>query len=180
MSETVIAKRYAKALLNLAEKNQVLEEVAEHLSDVAAVYSGSSDLQKVIVDTKISTTDKLSVLKNILEKLELNPLVNTFTQFLLSKKRLPILPHIEAVFSKLVQEKLGWVDAEVTVAKKLTKAETTALTKKLSEYSGKQVHVNVNVDESILGGVVTKIGSVVIDGSLRNQLTLVYQSIIRG
>ncbi|MBF0289854.1 MAG: F0F1 ATP synthase subunit delta, partial [SAR324 cluster bacterium] len=62
----------------------------------------------------------------------------------------------------------------------LSETEITDITKRLSEYSGKKVHASVHVDDSILGGIVTRIGSVVIDGSLRNQLTRVYQSIIRG
>lgn len=180
MSQTVIARRYAKALLNLAEKENKLEAIGEHLSRMASTFAESNDLQKAIADTKVPVESKKNILKEVSKHLELGPTVTTFVQFLLHKKRIVLLPDIETVFSRLLREKLGKLDADVTVAKALTKDQEASITKQLSEFSGKDVQVNVTVDEDIIGGVITRIGSTVIDGSLRNQLTLVYQSIIRG
>lgn len=180
MSQLVIAKRYAKALLKLVEKEKAFEKISGELSEISESFTTSSDLQKVLADTKIPNQTKRAIVQKILELHKSNSLVSTFIQYLLVKKRIMLLPDIESVFSGLVREKLGRLEAEIIVAHQLTEAKITEITKKLSEYSGKEVHVSVKVDESIIGGVVTRIGSEVIDGSLRNQLNLVYQSIIRG
>ena len=180
MSQTVIARRYAKALFNLAEKEQTFEGVHTDLSEAARTFESSSELQSVLSDTKIASLIKRDIVLTILDQLQLTPLVRTFIQYLLSKKRLALLSDIETVFSGLVREKMGILNAEITVAQALPESTLTEITQQLSAYSGKEVHVRVKIDPSIIGGVVTRIGSVVIDGSLRHQLTRVYQSIIRG
>lgn len=180
MSQAVIAKRYAKALSNLAEKEKSLESVGNDLLAIAEVFNSSPDLSRVWVDTKIGMKVKEDILVELLKKLNVQPLVNTFVRYLLSKRRIILLPDIEQSFASLVQEKLGRLDAEVTVAYKLPATSVEQLEQRLSDYSGKKVQVTVNVDSSIIGGIVTRIGSIVIDGSIRNQLAQVHQSIIRG
>lgn len=180
MSQTVIAKRYAKALFHLAEKENAHEAVGQDLAEFSQSFAASEELQNVLADTKISSLLKRDIVQKILEQLHPAPLVQTFIQYLLSKKRIFLLPEIEQVFSTLLREKLGRLDAEITVAKELPESTLAQITQKLSQSSGKDVHVRVKVDPEIIGGVVTRIGSVVIDGSLRHQLTRVYQSIIRG
>ncbi|MBF0290414.1 MAG: F0F1 ATP synthase subunit delta, partial [SAR324 cluster bacterium] len=87
MSQIVIAKRYAKALLNLAEKEKNLETVNQELSEVAASFASSQDLQMVLTDAKISSLVKTEIVNEILKKHLLTPLVSTFLQYLMSKKR---------------------------------------------------------------------------------------------
>ncbi|MBF0278250.1 MAG: ATP synthase F1 subunit delta [SAR324 cluster bacterium] len=180
MSQIVIATRYAKALLNLAEKDGSIESVDEDLSEVVQTFNSSEELQSLFADPKVLSSDKRNIVLKILEKLQLRPLVHTFIEYLLSKKRIELLAEIQTVFSSLVREKMGILNAEITVAKELPESTISDIKQKLSNYSGKDVHVRVKIDNSIIGGVVTRIGSVVIDGSLRNQLARVYQSIIRG
>ena len=180
MSQIVIAKRYAKALFHLAEKGNAYETVGQDLAEFTQTFADSEELQNVLADTKISSLLKREIVNKILAQLRPTPLVQTFVQYLLSKKRIFLLADIEKVFSSLVREKLGRLDAEITVAKALSESRVFEITQKLSQFSGKDVHVDVKVDPEIIGGVVTRIGSVVIDGSLRHQLTRVYQSIIRG
>lgn len=180
MSEIVIAKRYAKALLNLAQQENALEVVEKSMSELSENYQHSEDLQKVFFDTKIQKSVKEGVLAKVLETLEAPKLVQTFAFYLLAKRRIVLLPEIQIAFSSLVREKLGRLDAKVTVAQELPSSTASELEKKLSEYSGKDVRVNYINDPTILGGVVTQIGSMVIDGSLRNQLNRIHQSIIRG
>ena len=179
MSQFVIAKRYAKALVHLV-KDKDLETVSQELSSLTQVWTGSGELRQIISDPKIRQDAKEGILKQVLQKLQVQPLVQTFTRYLLSKRRIVLLPEIEQVFAQLVREKLGYLDAEVTVAKTLAAPTILALEKQLSQYSGKKVTVTQQVDPAIIGGIVTRLGSVVIDGSLRHQLIRVRQSIIRG
>ena len=178
MSQNVIARRYAKALFNLAEKDNTHEALGGELLAIARIFENSSDLQTVLADTKISSLLKRDIVYKVLDRLAPSPLVRIFVQYLLSKKRMGLLTAIAAVFSRLVREKTGRLDAEITVARKLPQSAVSEITKQLSKYTGKDVHVSVKIDEAIIGGVVTRIGSTVIDGSLRHQLNRVYQSII--
>ena len=178
MSQGVIARRYAKALINLAEKD--LEITGKSLTEIADVYSNSTELSEVLSDTKISSQIKQDVLKNILKKIKVSKLVDTFIRYLLAKRRIVLLPNIERAFNLLLQEKVGRIEAGITVAQEIPEVTVGKLEKAISRYSGKEVSVNITIDPAIIGGIVTRIGSVVIDGSIHTQLNQIRQSIIRG
>ena len=178
MSQGVIARRYAKALINLAEKD--LQITGNSLAAIADVYSNSTELSEVLSDTKVSSQIKQDVLKNILKKIKVSKLVDTFTRYLLAKRRIVLLPNIERAFNLLLQEKLGRIEAGITVAQEIPEVTVGKLEKAISRYSGKEVSVNITIDPAIIGGIVTRIGSVVIDGSIHTQLNHIRQSIIRG
>jgi len=178
LSQGVIARRYAKALINLAEKD--LEITGNSLAAIADVYSNSTELSEVLSDTKVSSQIKQDVLKNILKKIKVSKLVDTFIRYLLAKRRIVLLPNIERAFNLLLQEKLGCIEAGITVAQEIPEVTVGKLEKAISRYSGKEVSVNITIDPAIIGGIVTRIGSVVIDGSIHTQLNQIRQSIIRG
>ena len=178
MSQGVIARRYAKALINLAEKD--LEITGNSLAAIADVYSNSTELSEVLSDTKVSSQIKQDVLKNILKKIKVSKLVDTFIRYLLAKRRIVLLPNIERAFNLLLQEKLGRIEAGITVAQEIPEVTVGKLEKAISRYSGKEVTVKITIDPAIIGGIVTRIGSVVIDGSIHTQLNQIRQSIIRG
>ena len=178
MSQGVIARRYAKALINLAEKD--LEITGNSLAAIADVYSNSTELSEVLSDTKVSSQIKQDVLKKILKKIKVSKLVDTFIRYLLAKRRIVLLPNIERAFNLLLQEKLGRIEAGITVAQEIPEVTVGKLEKAISRYSGKEVSVNITIDPAIIGGIVTRIGSVVIDGSIHTQLNQIRQSIIRG
>jgi len=178
LSQGVIARRYAKALINLAEKD--LEITGNSLAAIADVYSNSTELSEVLSDTKVSSQIKQDVLKNILKKIKVSKLVDTFIRYLLGKRRIVLLPNIERAFNLLLQKKLGRIEAGITVAQEIPEVTVGKLEKAISRYSGKEVSVNITIDPAIIGGIVTRIGSVVIDGSIHTQLNQIRQSIIRG
>ena len=178
MSQGVIARRYAKALINLAEKD--LENTGKNLTALADVFSNSAELSEVLSDTKVSSQIKQNVLKEILKKIKVSKLVDTFIRYLLAKRRIVLLPNIERAFNLFLQEKLGRIEAEITVAQEISEVTVGKLEKAISRYSGKEVTVNITIDPAIIGGIVTRIGSVVIDGSIHTQLNQIRQSIIRG
>ena len=178
MSQGVIARRYAKALINLAEKD--LENTGKSLTALADVYSNSTELSEVLSDTKVSSQIKQNILKSILKKIKVSKLVDTFIRYLLAKRRIVLLPNIEQAFNLLLQEKVGRIEAGITVAQEIPEVTINKLEKAISRYSGKEVTVNITIDPAIIGGIVTRIGSVVIDGSIHTQLNQIRQSIIRG
>ena len=176
----MIARRYAKALVNLAENEKDLDNTGKHLNSITEVYKENLELRQVLSDTKVSSGIKLEILKDVLSKIKVSKLVDTFSRFLLAKRRIDFLPDIERAFNLLLQEKLGRIEANVTTASELPKDTVKKLVDAISSYSGKEIEVNVAIDPSIIGGIVTRIGSTVIDGSIQTYLNQIRQSIIRG
>ena len=184
MSQMVIARRYASALSSLAKKENNLEQVGTELQDFCDTLHEAAELQESLSNNKVPMTVRNSILTEILTKMELSSLVSTFLRYLLSKRRLTLVHDIARAFALLTQEAMGILPAEVTVAKEPRSKESKDLLQKLQEQlsasTGKTVQIHVSVDPSIIGGIVTRIGSMVIDGSIRNQLIQVRESIIRG
>ena len=180
MSQGMIARRYAKALVNLAENEKDLDNTGKHLNSITEVYKENLELRQVLSDTKVSSGIKLEILKDVLSKIKVSKLVDTFIRYLLAKRRIDFLPDIERAFNLLLQEKLGRIEANVTTASELPKDTVKKLVDAISSYSGKEIEVNVTIDPSIIGGIVTRIGSTVIDGSIQTYLNQIRQSIIRG
>ena len=176
----MIARRYAKALVNLAENEKDLDNTGKHLNSITEVYKENLELRQVLSDTKVSSGIKLEILKDVLSKIKVSRLVDTFSRYLLAKRRIDFLPDIERAFNLLLQEKLGRIEANVTTASELPKDTVKKLVDAISSYSGKEIEVNVTIDPSIIGGIVTRIGSTVIDGSIQTYLNQIRQSIIRG
>ena len=176
----MIARRYAKALLYLAENEKDLDNTGKHLNSITEVYKENLELRQVLLDTKVPSSIKLEILKDVLIKIKVSRLVDTFSRYLLAKRRIDFLPDIERSFNLLLQEKLGRIEANVTTASELPKDTVKKLVDAISSYSGKEIEVNVTIDPSIIGGIVTRIGSTVIDGSIQTYLNQIRQSIIRG
>ena len=176
----MIARRYAKALVNLAEKENDLDNAGKNLTAITEVYKENSEFRQVLSDTKVSSRVKLEILKDVLNEIKSSKLVDTFSRYLLAKRRIDFLPDIERAFNLLLQEKLGRIEADVTAASELPEETVKKLINAISGYSGKEVEVNVTIDPSIIGGIITRIGSTVIDGSIQTHLNQIRQSIIRG
>ena len=176
----MIARRYAKALVNLAEKGNDLDNAGKNLTAITEVYKENSELRQVLSDTKVSSRVKQEILKDVLNTIKTSKLVDTFSRYLLAKRRIDFLPDIERAFNLLLQEKLGRIEAEVTTASELPEETVKKLVNAISVYTGKEVEVNVTIDPSIIGGIKTRIGSTVIDGSIQTHLNQIRQSIIRG
>lgn len=176
----VIAARYAKALMNLAGKANQVDPVAQGLEDVSALIAGSKELAALLDDVRVTRAAKEQVMKAVVEQAKLPALVNTFVLFVMEKRRLALLKDITQIFHRLADERLGRAQADVTVATPLAADQEKALKQDLEKLSGKTVTLHVKVDPAILGGAITRVGSTVWDGSLRNQLNQIRDSILKG
>lgn len=176
----VIAARYAKALMTLAAKAKKVEDVADGLDEVTALIADSKPLAAALANVRVTREAKEAVMKAVLTKAKVPDLVNTFVLFVMTKRRLALLPEISRLFHRLADERLGRAQADVTVATALPADQEKKLKKDLETLSGKTVTLHVNVDPAILGGAITRVGSTVWDGSLRNQLNQIRESILKG
>ncbi len=177
---SVIAQRYARALMNLAVKGDEVEAVTGGLDDLADTLADAPSLGAFMADSKVTRTQKQETIAEVLKQAGVPELVNTFVRYLAAKRRFALLPDIREVFHRLADERLGRAQAEVTVAAPLSAEQEQGLRQKLEVLSGKQITLAVKVDEEIMAGAITRIGSVVRDGSLRNQLNQIRQTIKEG
>jgi F-type H+-transporting ATPase subunit delta len=175
-----IGRRYAKALINLAGSDSNIDKIGKSLGEIANVYSEEKSVRDVIMEPKIGRNQKMLFIEEVTKKMECDPLLSKYCRYLVSRNRFEIIGDISLAYNKLSSEILGTATAEVVVSHKLVKKEEEVLQKQLSKYTGKKVTLSVKVDESILGGAITSIDSLVLDGSIKNRLNLIRETISKG
>ncbi len=180
MLKDIIAKRYAKALLSLSSKSGDADAVKKDLAQVAEVYRTSKGLQSVFMNPVFSLRDKIKVMDGLARELGVNPLTLRFLDLLARKRRFRYIREVSSAYSDLLDLAQGRVKASVTSAAPLSDAEAGMLKSKIGGMVGKDVELTMEVDSSLIGGVRTRIGSTVYDGSLSNQVRLVRAALLRG
>lgn len=175
-----IAKRYAKALADVAASTNELEVVRQELSDVAGLLREHRELQRFLVNPSILRRDKVRVLEEVLARLSLWPLTKSFLRILQEAGRLQALEGVLRAYETMVDERLGRVKAVVTTAAPLEGKAHERLRERLAEMTGKTVYLEMQQDAGLLGGLVTQIGSQVYDGSLRTRLARLRQELVRS
>jgi len=175
-----VAKRYAKALVEVAAASQVLEAVRDDLRALADLLREHRELRQFLANPSVSRRDASEVVKEIGAAMRLAPLTATFLQVVLEGGRLAGLEGILRAYEALVDEELGRVKAVVTSAAPLAAEAQEQLRRKLGEVTGKTVYLDIRQDPTLLGGVVTQIGSRVYDGSLKSQLARLRDELARA
>lgn len=165
-----LAERYAAALFELADERRVLDPVAADLRALKAMIAESPDLVRLVRSPILSRDAQGRALAALAERAGLTPLVRDFLAVVARNRRLFAVPAmIEAYLQKLAARR-GEVTAEVSAAQPLSEAQLQKLGDELRRALGRRVAVEVKVDRSLLGGLVVKVGSRMIDGSLKSRL----------
>lgn len=170
-----MARRYAAALADVVTQRGEAREVQEELSAWAAMMQGSPDLQEVFRNPTIPYEQKRGVLDRLIARARVRPTTANFLQVLLSNHRLTELQEINRRFAQELDDRSGVVVAQVTTARPVPDAIRDGLSTRLSGLTGRRVRLQFAVDEELIGGVVTRIGSTVYDGSVRTQLQQIKQ-----
>lgn len=174
-----ISRRYARALLVIGLESKKLRPLLEDLKKVADAVTESAELRSVLLNPMVLTSQRKSVLDALVKRLGVQKQVRNASMLLVERGRAEILPDIARELEQMVDEHEGIVRAEVISAAPLTKVYVDRLTKALTEATGKKVEVATSQDESLLGGVVTRVGGVVYDGSLKARLARVREQMLR-
>ncbi len=167
MIREIVARRYGEAAFQIARDGGTEERWSEGLSLMAAVFS-DSEIAALMQEARISSADKMGLAEKALAGVD--PLVLNLARLLVHRGRTALADQIAEAFQELVDAERGIAHALVTTAVPLSDDETKAVAEKLSEISGKQMVVETQVDEGIIGGLVARIGDKLIDGSTRSQL----------
>ena len=165
-----LAERYAAALCELADERHALDAVAGDLRELRMMLAGSGDLLRMVRSPVLSRGEQAKAIEALAENAKLSELTRDFLAIVARNRRLFAVPAmIEAYLAKLA-ERRGEVTAEITAAQTLSKAQQDALVDQLRRVVGSRVAIDLKVDPSLLGGMVVKIGSRMVDGSLKGQL----------
>lgn len=170
MSVETVARRYATALADVVTKTGETTSVQNELQVWEQLISGNENLQTALGNPAISQTDKEKVLNNLIEKTKPTKTTANFLRVLLRNNRLTEIREINEKLTSVLEERSGAVSANITSARQLSETEKSELQNNLSKLTGRSVSINFDTDESLIGGVVTRIGSTVYDGSIRTQL----------
>ena len=165
-----MARRYAAALADVVTERDEAREVQEELSAWELMMQGNPDLIEVFRNPTIPYEQKRKVLDTLVARTRVRPTTANFLQVLLRNHRLPELREINQRFAKELDDRRGVVVAHVTTARTVPETDRVRLADKLSNLTGRRVRLQFGVDEELIGGVVTRIGSTVYDGSVRTRL----------
>ena len=165
-----LAGRYALALLDLADEDKTLDAVADDLRALRRMVEQSEDLRRLLRSPLISREEQAKALAAILEKAGSGETTRRFAQVLARNRRLFVLPQIIDAYLAELARRRGEVTAQVTSAVELSEGQRQALIDRLKATVGGKVQVDVTVDKGLIGGLIVKVGSRMIDNSLRSKL----------
>ncbi len=166
-----IASRYATAVFEIADENKDLDGLEASVKDLGAALDASADLRSVIQSPLISREDQEAAIGAVAKKMNLAPVLQQTLGLMAQKRRLFVLPQLLlAALRERLAEHRNEVTADVVSAKALTKEQSEKLSKTLAASVGKTVTINATVDESLIGGLIVKVGSKMIDTSIRSKL----------
>jgi F-type H+-transporting ATPase subunit delta len=165
-----IAARYATAIFELAREGKSLARLESNLDDLSAALDASADLRALIASPVLSREAQGAGIGAIADRMGLVPELRNGLALMAARRRLFVLPQLIARLGDMIAEDKGEVRAEVTSAKALSKTQADKLAKTLKARIGRDVKLKTTVDESLIGGLVVKVGSKMIDTSIRSRL----------
>ncbi|MDA1000998.1 MAG: ATP synthase F1 subunit delta [bacterium] len=165
-----VARRYAKALVGIADRAGTLDETGAELEAAAQAIGGHADLRRVLENPRFPKPTRVRLVENVLRSSGASDLIRNFLRVVVEKDRVTDLSAIAGYYRELSDDKRGRVRAEIRSAALLDGDSIERLRKRLSEVTGKEVIVDTKQDESLIGGLTCRVGSVMMDGSIRNQL----------
>ena len=170
MSSQTVARRYASALADVVLQRGEAREVQQELLAWADMLQSHPNLREVFANPTIALDQKRGVLRRLIEIAKPRPTTVNFLKVLLQNQRLPELDQINRRFATVLDDRAGMIAAQVTTARPVEAATQQTLQATLRNLTGKSVRIEFDTDPDMIGGLVTRIGSTIYDGSVRNQL----------
>ena len=182
MTDTVVARRYAGALFALGKQTggRTLSQHGTVFAQLNEAIAAAPELELALKSPVVSVEEKKGIMDCLLKKMKADKTMTNFCFLLADKERLASLRDIASCYGKLLDEEKGVIRGVLTTAVALDAKKQGALKTSLEKKAGKHIELDFNVDTSILGGVVLKVGDRVLDASLRAQLAILRETIKRG
>jgi F-type H+-transporting ATPase subunit delta len=180
MSTETVARRYSAALADVVLQTGDVDTVKAELAGWHQIFDENPDLSNVFSNPAISHVNKEKLLEELLAKSRPSKTTANFLRILLRNDRLNEIGEIHNRFASVLEERKGVVSAEITSARELPESERAAFQANLEKLTGKKVNIKFVTNSDIIGGVVTRIGSTVYDGSVRTKLDTLKEQLIGG
>ena len=177
MNNTVLAKRYAKALFQVGKEENALDDFSSALADMAKLYTDIPEVSDGLTNLLYPQDVREKVMEKLVEAMKVSTLMANFFNLLVQKRRADVLPDIAEVFQALVDDDRNMCQGTVVSAMEISGALNDKIKATLEKITGKQVVVKNEVDPSIIGGIVARVGDLVLDGSIKTQLKGLEESI---
>lgn len=179
-ASSALAGRYASALLAIADERKEQDAVAADLDSLAAVIEGSDELRAVMSSPVVPAAAQAGAFAEILKKLKAGKSVSDFIGVVAENGRLAVLPQMIASYKAELAARRGEVTATVTSAHELSADQLAQLEAELKKTTGSAVKLEAKVDPSVLGGLIVKVGSRMMDASLKTKLTKLRTALTRA
>ncbi len=170
MSLQTVARRYASALADVVVERKEEREVQQEIDQWASMIEANPQLKQVFANPTIAYDEKRKVLEELISRTRVRPTTASFLRVLLRNQRLSQLRDVAERFALVLDERGGMVSADVTTAKPIPEDLKNQVRETLMAATGRSVRVTFNTDETIIGGLVARIGSTIFDGSVQNRL----------
>lgn len=170
MSVQIVARRYAKALLELGVEQNAVDKIAEDFEAIAHAFETSHELRNALENPLVAHAAKKAVMSDLCDHIGASPMTKNALLLLIDRRRTKTLPYVARYLRELADVRKGIVRAEVTTAVALSDAYYERLRQQLEKMTGKHVVVDKRTDPALVAGVVTRIGDRIFDGSLRTRL----------
>jgi F-type H+-transporting ATPase subunit delta len=180
MSIETLSRRYASALADVVEKNGDVETVKAELRSWVEMMESSRELREAFGSPVIAHLSKEAVLEKLITKASPSKTTANFLRVLLKNGRITRLAAFSEKFEAVLEERAGIITAKITSARELGDGEKSGLQSSIEKMTGRKVKLEFDTDENLIGGVVTRIGSTVYDGSVRTQLENLKQQLVNG
>ncbi len=177
MKNTVLAKRYAKALFAVGKEEGAFEDFTKALNEMAELYASTPEVSDALTNPLYPLEAREKVMAHLISAQGTTQVMANFFNLLVQKKRAEILPDVAEVFQAMVDADNNKCQGTVTSAMELSPELSDKVKATLEKITGKQVVLTTQVDPSIIGGIVAKVGDLVLDGSIKSQLAGLKESI---
>ena len=174
------ARRYAKALIDLARRDGIIAEIGTQLQQYQVLLRENRHLQRALENPGIDIQVKTGILTTIFERTQPAPLLRNFLLLLMQKGRLPQFDAICTHYERMASDELRRVVAQVTTAVEMDTQQRQVITQKIAAATQKDVQLEAHVDPALIGGLVVRVNNVILDGSVRGQLTRMRKALIGG
>lgn len=175
-----VSKRYAKALISLGKEDGKYQEYGDNLLDFSKLCKKNPEFLIAISNQVFPVEDRRKILNTILQRSEFSDLVKNFLNLLLDKNRISAINDIAAYYDRYSDEISNIARAEITTISPLKADACQTIENVLGDFTSKTIKLELKEDKSIIGGIIVKIGDLVLDGSVRAQLKGLNESLKRG
>ncbi|MCS6874725.1 MAG: ATP synthase F1 subunit delta [Pyrinomonadaceae bacterium] len=172
MGTETIARRYAIALAEVAEKRNQTEEIRKELEQMELLLAENKKLAQVFSNPVFNHESKEKILETLIQKTKPLSTTANFLRVLLRNSRFAYLPLIRKSFEEVIAEKRNEVCAKIVSARDLSEKEQEELIQNLEKRTGKRIKLEITINPEVIGGIVATVGSTVFDGSIKNRLEI--------